>query len=172
MIAPLPTSLSRETRYETLRGALLLFFQVRGGAAPDELADQVIFRIVQNEAAGEKIRHLSAYARAVAENVLNESRRDLLWSSLPLNDSLPIFATDPAPREVLFDCFERCKRQCLTAAERALIESYYRGQGGRGIASRKRLANRLGISSDALAWRAFRIRRKLAECFFRCQENK
>src|SRR5262249_5533837 len=58
--------------------------------------------------------------------------------------------------ERLDDCMQH-----LSSEQRELIVLYYRGTGGSKIARRREMAKRLGITSNALAIRASRIRRSL-----------
>ena len=62
-----------------------------------------------------------------------------------------------------FDCLDRCL-QGLRADERALIVEYYGGARRQGAEHRLRMAERMGISKNALCIRATRIRERLMNC--------
>jgi DNA-directed RNA polymerase specialized sigma24 family protein len=65
------------------------------------------------------------------------------------------------------DCLHRCISR-LEDQERMLITAYYKEEQRSKIDSRKMLAESLGISLNALAIRACRIRDKLEECIQKC----
>src|SRR5262249_22914075 len=68
-----------------------------------------------------------------------------------------------------------CLRECLRGLpkeNRELIIEYYREEGRAKIEDRKALAEKLGISLNALFSRAKRIRDRLEQCVTRCLKRK
>jgi DNA-directed RNA polymerase specialized sigma24 family protein len=65
--------------------------------------------------------------------------------------------------EQRLECLERCVQE-LKPPQRELIVEYYADTGRRKIERRRALARRLGISMNALAIRACRIREGLMAC--------
>ena len=70
-------------------------------------------------------------------------------------------------RETLLNCLERCTGE-LTPANRDLIAKYYIGNERLRIENRRSLAERLGITMNAVSIRACRIRDKLEACVRQC----
>jgi DNA-directed RNA polymerase specialized sigma24 family protein len=97
----------------------------------------------------------------------------------PPSDQAPSFAVRSAARnedeqrrldqERMLDCLEQCM-QNLTAPNRELILDYYIGKQHVKIENRRAMAQRLGLTVNAVAIRACRIREKLAECVRACVE--
>jgi DNA-directed RNA polymerase specialized sigma24 family protein len=61
------------------------------------------------------------------------------------------------------ESLDRCLQK-LKPEQRDLIGEYYRDTGREKIERRRDLANRLGITMNALGIRAYRIRDALMEC--------
>ena len=84
---------------------------------------------------------------ALDETTINVDRRSFLAD----------LAEDDALREQRLDRLDRCL-ELLEPEQRKLIVEYYRDTGRQKIERRRALADRLGISMNALAIRASRIR--------------
>ena len=67
----------------------------------------------------------------------------------------------------MLDCLERCADK-LEPPNREIIFRYYTGKERAKIESRRALAEELGITVNALAIRACRIRDKLEACVKEC----
>ena len=80
-------------------------------------------------------------------------------------------AEDLALREQRLDCLDRCLEQ-LKPEQRTLIVDYYRDSRRQKIERRRELADRLGISMNALAIRACRIRDALLTCLEGCRNAR
>ena len=74
-------------------------------------------------------------------------------------------------REQRLDCLDRCLDQ-LKPEQRTLIVEYYRDAGRQKIERRRALADRLGISMNALAIRTSRIRDSLLTCMEGCRSAR
>ena len=60
----------------------------------------------------------------------------------------------------------------MEAASRSLVLAYYEGERGAKIANRRRLAEALGLSDNALRSRVQRLRDRLQTCIERCREGR
>ena len=69
------------------------------------------------------------------------------------------------------NCLDRCL-QTLQTGQRELITEYYRGERAAKIEHRAALAERLGVTSNALSIRACRIRTLLERCVKTCCGGK
>jgi RNA polymerase sigma factor (sigma-70 family) len=76
-------------------------------------------------------------------------------------------AEDAVRRERLLTCLETCLQE-LDPLNRRIITRYYIGTERVKIDNRRELAESLGLSPNALAIRASRIRKQLEACVRRC----
>ena len=151
-------------RYEELRASLVRFFEWRGGAYPEEYADESLNRAARRVAGGEPIADVSGYCFGVARMVLMEAlrrqeneRRAL--ADMPPRDDAEERAEAERRSASLNECLAR-----LAAEERELIVQYYLGDRAAKIENRRRLAARLGLAHGALRMRALRLREALEAC--------
>jgi RNA polymerase sigma factor (sigma-70 family) len=168
-------------KYKTVHRSLSKFFECRGCASSDELADETLNRVARRLEDGETVyaADFAGYAYGVARNVLRERARGPEPRTRPLETLLPpshprlspseeeeaALARESAERRLA--CLEECA-EALPAEARELILSYYEGGAGERIAGRKRLAGRLGVPLSNLRIRAHRIRERLEKCVGAC----
>jgi DNA-directed RNA polymerase specialized sigma24 family protein len=153
--------------YESLRRALVRFFDWRGAHAPDVCADETLDRLARRLEEDGAIEDVRAYAHGIARLVLLEQwRRPRERPADEADERLQVAPVPPEedPREA---CFERCLAE-LPADGRALILEYYAADGRQKIEGRKRLAAAHGLSDTALRNRAQRLRDRLERCIRRC----
>jgi DNA-directed RNA polymerase specialized sigma24 family protein len=150
-------------RYEQIRSGLIKVFLCRGSVDPEELADETINRVAKKvqDIAESYVGDPAPYFYGVAKMVyLEYSRRKLVASPLPPPD-----AAEEA--DLRFDCLEQCM-QNLSAKNRELILAYYEHESGAKIDHRKALADRMGITVNALWIRVHRIKKDLQNCVNQC----
>jgi hypothetical protein len=173
---------SRGQTYLDVRKRLVGYFDRRNRPFPDDLADETLNRIAWTleEDGSITVTPPTRYCYVVARFVLLEDtrRRDHTNISLSGPRRLDSPAAGPAHpdgdedegpvrRDRQFDCLDRCV-QTLTAAQQTLIVDYYRDERRAKIDRRRALAERLGITMNALAVRACRIRDALEACVEDC----
>ncbi len=162
--------------YLDLRRALFTYFAVRGATFPDELADETFDRVARRLSEGQTIFTASPanYFYGVARNVWRErlAKAEVIAQA---PDEAPELILTTTPHDLMIEsleaevseerlaCLEKCLRR-FSAEDRDLVLDYYRDSGGAGIANRKMLASRLGVSLDALRHRVARLRIKLGSC--------
>lgn len=169
-------------KYERLRQKLCFYFEHKGCASPDDLADQTFDRVARKLDSGEDLSGAepSSYCYGVAHKILQEYWRSPSQTTISL-DSQPLVGDSPGnavfsseqeneyqETEHHLDCLHRCL-QLLSPEDRELIVKYYEGDHRDRITSRHELAERLGISPGSLRIRALRIREQLRECIRRCR---
>src|SRR5262245_19112647 len=166
---------SRGERYVEIRRRLVAYFERRGRAAADELADGAFNRIGRTlEQRGEiAITPPARYCYVVARFVLLEDiRRERRQVQLDEPRLAKIEAAgaradesidEADPDELRLESLDRCLQK-LKPEQRDLIVEYYRDTGREKIERRRDMAKRLGITMNALGIRAFRIRDSLMEC--------
>ncbi|MBO0798006.1 MAG: hypothetical protein J2P31_04215 [Blastocatellia bacterium] len=146
-------------RYEQIRSGLIKVFLCRGSIDPEELADETINRVAKKvqEIAEGYVGDPALYFYGVAKMVYLESsrRKPIDIRPLPLN----------APEEVdiRFEYLEHCMKT-LSPKNRELILAYYEDEKGAKIDRRKELADRMGITANALWIRVHRIKKELQNC--------
>jgi RNA polymerase sigma factor (sigma-70 family) len=152
--------------YEQIRAGLIRFFERRGCASADALADETLDRVVKGLEGGKEIEHPRRYCFGVARLVARQWSRRLEREQRALEG----FAAQ-VRHEASEDEGEAERKLArlnealseLAPGERELILTYYRCAPHNGVAARKELAARLNIPPNALRIRAHRIRAKLAE---------
>jgi hypothetical protein len=78
--------------------------------------------------------------------------------------------TEPDRAQGLLERLERCLER-LFLADRELILEYYRGEQREKIENRRKLAERLVLTMNALSIRACRIREQLETCVMKSLEE-
>ncbi len=153
--------------YESIRLALIKFFDWRGAPFPEELADESLNRVIRKIDEGESPRDVPTYCHGVARLVLLESLRRPDNRRADIEELDQVAAPEPEiKQDERLARFKRCLRE-LSAESRQLILQYYQDERRRKINNRLSLAERLGIPLNALRSRAQRIRDKLEECVTR-----
>src|SRR5262245_41377894 len=154
--------------YEALRRSLVKFFDWRGANHPEECADETLDRLARRLDEGAPVDDPVLYARGIARLVLLETWRRPEERALRTDTAqlahLPAPATvEPSDAEPRSRCFEGCLAD-LPEDGRRLILEYYAGTGRVKIDARKRMAEALSLSENALRSRAQRIRDRLERC--------
>jgi len=164
---------SRGERYIEIRRRLVAYFERRGRPAANELADETLNRIgrtlEQNRAIS--ISPPARYCYLVAKFVMLEDiRRERRLVRLDESQAAEPRSSHPGDVDDEFVMHEQrlasldtCLQK-LQPEQRELIVEYYRDGGRQKIERRRNLANRLGISMNALGIRAYRIRDALMSC--------
>jgi DNA-directed RNA polymerase specialized sigma24 family protein len=173
--------------YLEMRRRLVSYFDRRNRPSPDELADETLNRIARTlEQDGEiAVRPPARFCYVTAKFVLLEDVRKREHANLSLEGpgGMTINAPgltvtlDPADddeaatKEQRLDCLERCL-ETLKPEQRTLIVDYYRDARREKIERRRDLARQLGVSMNALAIRACRIRDALEACVEGCCKQR
>jgi DNA-directed RNA polymerase specialized sigma24 family protein len=156
-------------KYAKIQLRMTRIFVCRGCCEAETLADDTIDRVAS------KIEWLIAnyvgdpilYFYGVAQNVHKEYLRRKPPADLPAQVIAP---PNPEEDDQVYDCLTDCMEE-LPAENSNLVLKYYEGEKQAKITNRKRLAEELGITLDALRIRAHRIRRELRKCVLKCLER-
>jgi DNA-directed RNA polymerase specialized sigma24 family protein len=173
---------SNGERYLEVRRRLAAYFDRRNRPAADDLADKTLTRVAITLAQDGAIatRPPARYCFAVAKYVLLEDlrrdRRLVPFDETRATDSSSIASQGVAAAERdahdrRLDCLDHCL-QSLKAEQRELIVEYYAESRQMKIQRRRALAVRLGISMNALAIRAWRIREALMARVRDCGDHR
>jgi len=169
---------SHGEQYIEMRRRLVSYFDRRSRPSADELADETLNRIARtlDEVGIIETKPPARYCYVVAKFVLLEDlRRERRLVPLdetrmpdgPRAGSRAEPADERADREQRLDCLDRCL-ESLKPEQRELIVEYYSEAKQKKIERRRELAKRLGITMNALAIRAWRIREGLMACVETC----
>ena len=158
-------------KYEEIRLGLVRFFDWRGCAWAEELADDTIDRVSRRLHEGEVIHAANplSYFYGVARNVLRESwkAREKVSGEPEVEPAIDHHQEAQAEQEQRLECLSQCLDR-LPVANRTLIINYYQLEKGDQIAHRTRLAVANGLPINALRLRVHRIRAKLEKCVQDC----
>ena len=170
---------SHGERYMEIRDRLVSYFGRRRCPTPEDLADETLNRVARRLEEQLAIDDVSPahYCYITARFVLLESLRLRAREADSLTD-IRAGLQSPGPpdegaaeRERTLECLERCLA-ASSEAERDLIREYYRTDAGAAKLQRKRLAERLGLTPNSLAIRAWRLRHRLERCVRECRERR
>lgn len=153
-------------KYESLRTRLVKFFEWRACKFADNLADETLDRVARKIDTGAQIDDYLHYTFGVArllylESLKKQTKEKAAIINFPVSDN----GFDEEDSQL--SCLERCLRE-LSETNRTMILQYYCGDKQAKIDHRKKLAERLGISLNALRIKTLRIRARLEECVFNC----
>ena len=162
--------------YLDLRSRLVSYFERKGCLSADDLADQTLERVNRrlDEVGRIEVETPAKFCYITAKFVfleyLRAERRK--ESSIDITELERLKGrneqTDDVDRKEKLD---RCLTGCLSelpTVERSLIVEYYFGERRAKIDHRRSLADKLGLSPNALAIRACRIRERLESCIREC----
>jgi RNA polymerase sigma factor (sigma-70 family) len=168
-------------KYLEIRRRLVLYFARKHCSGPEDLADETLTRVARRleEEGGITDSPPARYCYIVARFVFLEYYRKAELREVSLTDtmvsrqaefnliavSLPDVAAVAQERRL--DCLDRCLG-ALEQEQRVLLLDYYKDEKSEKIAKRRQLAERLGVSVNALSIRACRLREKLHTCVRKC----
>ena len=174
---------SHGARYVEIRRRLVSYFERRNRPCADDLADETLNWIGRTlEQSGViATRPPARYCYVVARFVLLEDYRrerrhvrlDAPWFPRAWTGCHIAVKPDAesAIREHCLDCLDRCLLE-LRPDQRELVVDYYRTTRQPRIEARRAMANRLGITMNALGIRVYRIRGSLMACVELCRERR
>ena len=158
-------------KYEALRRRLIVFFDCRGCADSEDLADETINRVIRqtpdliDSFQGDPVHRLYGVAKFIHREYLsNRVKKD--------GGEVPADFPDPHPEPDSSEQKSRCLEQCLQRLsddDRALVMQYYAQDKQAKIDHRKWLAEQIGCAPGTLRTRMNRLRKQLQECITSCQ---
>ena len=155
-------------KYDTIRAGLIRIFIAKGFSDAEDLADEVITRVIKRlpEIRHDYVGEAARYFHGVARHVILETyrRREIA------TDVSQVPFIQITNRSDEYECLMRCLK-FLTPAKRELILDYYVYEGHDKIEQHKNMAQELGISKGALRLRAHHVRSELEKCVEQCVEN-
>jgi hypothetical protein len=162
--------------YLEMQRRLVSYFDRKNCSTPYELADETLNRVARRleEEGTIESETPAKYCYIVARFVFMEYLRESHRAGIALDEvrrQTPgdyfLVPEDHNDEEKRLVCLGRCTSQ-LEPVNRELLRQYYVGKGRVKIANRRSLAESLGITMNALAIRACRLRDKLEACARQC----
>jgi RNA polymerase sigma factor (sigma-70 family) len=150
------------SKYEELRRRLINLFAWEHCEAPDDLADEVLNRLARKAQEGTSIPNFDRFALGIARFVIQEEARKRRNRQAVLRE-IQEEGRQAGSHSREVDAIESCLA-ALEPDRRELIERYY-------LDDRNALAQKLGISMNALRNRALRIREELYHCAMRKRDK-
>ncbi len=163
--------------YEKLRSGLIRFFRFRGCNDPQSLADETFNRVASKMTAFERSddRQPTAFIYGFARKILLEHLRSPQNRASPLDD-LPVrYRTAPDPSDEAVEEDHAHLQKCLNELpeeDRTLVIEYFSRDRSEKISLRKKMAERIGCSGQALQSRRFRRKAVLRTCINRCRRSR
>ncbi|HEY0429507.1 MAG TPA: hypothetical protein VGC76_17135 [Pyrinomonadaceae bacterium] len=153
--------------YERLRLRLIAFFAARRCFYAEELADEVINRIVVL-IGKEIIENKFGYIYGVARNVYLESlRKEKNHVNI---DNLSLASKAPPETDFSNECLEKCLQK-LPGDARELILDYFSENKSEKIVAHKQASSAMRITQTAFRMRIMRIKQKLSFCVKDCMRS-
>ena len=162
--------------YEDIRRSLLRYFESRDCRDADMLADETLFRVATKAHTFDPTRHTrpSSFVFGFASKILLEYSRDPQKLRITydrwMQSALGLSSEEESENEAAgMECLRKCLGE-MPAEDRELMIAYYGKEKQEKIASRKLLAEKLGIKMETLHMRVHRLRGILKKCMKRCQK--
>lgn len=166
-------------KYLEMLRRLSAYFDRKNCPTPDELADETLNRVARRleEEGTIETEAPARYCYIVARFVFMEHLRETHRGDALTNDLLRhthaghLFAPEADDERKVEERRLNCLEQCLNrleSASREIIARYYVGKARVKIEHRRKLAEELGITTNALSIRACRIRDRLEACVREC----
>jgi len=161
--------------YLRLRQSLLRIFAWNRCADPEGMTDETFDRVARQVHTLKETYegNPKLFFYGVANNLIREYRKKVK-SYVPIETIEPVEAPPQEPEEETLErrrnCLSKCLRK-LPKEKRELILSYYAKEKQAKILHRAKMAQRLGLSIEALRVRMLRIRSILEECIELCLDE-
>jgi RNA polymerase sigma factor (sigma-70 family) len=162
-------------RYVAIRRRLNAFFELRGCAQAEDLADETIDIVIRkvptfNESyKGDPVPYFYRVAHYVYLNY-RETRAKLDGELPSENLADPRQPHALQEKELRYLCLERCLKK-LSPERRELLLQYYGKDKRAKIEERKGLAQQRGKTANALRLRLHRLRGEMRDCVTNCLES-
>lgn len=168
-------------QYDQIRRKLVKFFECNRCSSAEENADEVLDRIAKKPDITQ-IRDIPSFAVGIARKVCFEdyrrTQRESHFEDSPGGaDSVadprdyPAEIVEQIDEEVRFGCLKECLAT-LRARDRKLALDYYSAEGLKDHQHRQLIAEKAGLTMDALRVRMNRIRERLEQCVHKCLEAR
>jgi DNA-directed RNA polymerase specialized sigma24 family protein len=154
--------------YEQLRMRLVTFFRLSCPVEAEALADEAIDRLGRRLSDGTPVDNLGGYALGIARFLVMEAGARRRKEQNAARESMMEQESDAYLEQPEFDPAVPALRGCLNCIDaesaRFILEYYASDDGAARIERRRQLAERMGMTPNALRNRALRTRMALEKC--------
>jgi RNA polymerase sigma factor (sigma-70 family) len=164
-------------KYREIHEGLIKLFSMRGYFDAEDLADDAVNRVMM-KAKGFTEAYVgdpALYFYGVAKNILRECERrqpnQPLSPNLRVTEQPSTEEEQPSDAALLRQCLKKCLRS-LDRNDKDVVLSYYHENKRAKIDFRKVIAERLGIETNALRVRVYRLRSTIKQCVEDCLKKK
>jgi DNA-directed RNA polymerase specialized sigma24 family protein len=158
--------------YRQLHQRLILFFRINNAADPEALADEALDRL------GRRIGTLQtgdigspqAFALGIGRHLRQEDLRRQRRESEAASEWAAVTLANDGHHEYLLQALDQCM-ELMREDQRLLLRSYYQWTGRQKIEHHRQLAEKLGLTMNAMRNRLMRARAELDKCIHkRCSD--
>lgn len=149
-------------KFVTVWRNLVRTFASRRCHEAEDLADETMFRVARKTRTLKKfVGDFALYIYRVGSFIYRE------WVRRQIDPPREPPQPPPPPDEEALDCLDQCL-DTLPADDREISVEYYKFSGRERIDNRKKLADKFGLSANALRIRALKLRALLKACVEKC----
>ncbi len=158
-------------KYEDIRERLIRIFMHRGCTTAEDLADKTLNQVARkvNEIKAYYVGDPALYFYGVARNIYIEYFRSRPEEVPVIPEVLSAPVEEPDESERDHECLEKCLGQ-MAPPDRKLLLEYYLDEGKAKIEHHKEMAQRRGVSVNALRILMCRLRAGFKKCMRECLE--
>ena len=154
-------------KYEQIHSRIANILAARGCWMAEDLADETF-----NVVASQIDRLVATYEGQPALYFYGVSRRiHQEWLKTLRPPPTSPFRTDSADKELLADCLDKCLKRLATPEEAQMVVRYHEGEGQGRIDSRRKMAEELGITLNALRIRICHLQARIRPCIEECVDE-
>lgn len=149
-------------RYQTIQFRLIRVFAAKGCSDPEDLVDESfnVAAIKIDWLLENYVGDPALYIHGIAKKIFLEPK--------PKPIPAPLIPPDPDELERRSTCLDRCLDQLTTTEERYLVLHYHAKEKQERIRTRRRLAEELGCTMNALRIKVCHIHARLRACIQKC----
>lgn len=158
--------------YRQLHQRLIRFFRLNNASDPEALADETLDRLGRRISTRqpEDIGSPQAFALGIARHLLQEDLRRQRRESEAASEWATHTLANDGHHEDLLQALDRCMA-LMREDQRQLLQSYYQWTGRQKIEHHRQIAEKLGLTMNAMRNRLMRARAELDKCIHkRCSD--
>ena len=154
--------------YRELHLRLVRLFRLQSDSDPEALADEAMDRLGKiavrtNTAGARQIDSPVALALGIARHLLQEDQRRQMRETATARDWVGSRVQESKAEAEILEAISTCLAT-MPAGKRDLLTTYYEWRGERKIEHHRNLAEKLGLTLNALRNRLMRARQELDAC--------
>jgi DNA-directed RNA polymerase specialized sigma24 family protein len=158
--------------YRQLHQRLIRFFRLNNASDPETLADEALDRLGRRISTlqADDIGSPQAFALGIGRHLLQEDQRRQRRESDAASEWTALTLSSDGHNEELLLALDHCMA-LMREDHRQLLQSYYQWTGREKIEHHRQLAEKLGLTMNALRNRLMRARAELDKCIHkRCSD--